>query len=287
VEHCIAQAHSVQLKRYLLETLFLCLTVQLQPPDFKEFFVFYTYAHYTPEGRLFYIGKGQKGRAYSFSQRGSHWKNIVAKYGKPDVQILANWKTEAEALDHEVLLIGCFKDLGHNLVNKTSGGEGTSGYKFTAKQIENNRKAHLGQVPWNVGKSWSEEVKKKVSQAKLGSIPWNKGIPSGLKHSDEFKQKISNLHKGNKWRQGLPTSAKQKASASKLLTGNKYAIGNTTQRKWIWVGTHIETGAIIRLVGEKELKDGGFQHANIIKCINGQRKSHKGYAWTKESWSNQ
>jgi hypothetical protein len=225
--------------------------------------VFYTYSHATPEGRIFYIGKGQGKRAHQLKYRNDKWKKIVAKYGSPIVQILAHWKTEAEALDHEILLIDCFRDMGYNLANLTDGGEGTSGYKHTPEQIEKNR------------------------QAKLGSIPWNKGTPSGLKHSDEFKQKISNLHKGNKWRQGLPTSTKQKASASKLFKGNNHAAGNTYQRKWIWVGTHIETGAVIRLVGEKELKDGGFQHANIIKCINGQRKSHKGYTWTKESWSNQ
>ena len=32
-----------------------------------------------------------------------------------------------------------------------------------------------GRVPWNKGKPWSEEVKKKLSLAKVGYIPWNKG----------------------------------------------------------------------------------------------------------------
>lgn len=194
--------------------------------------MFYTYAHYTPEGRLFYIGKGHGRRAYTFYKRNNYWNHVVEKYGKPEVQILATWDAEEEAFDHEVLLIDCFKELGHKLANLSSGGEGSS----------------------------------------------------GLQHSEEFKQKISNLHKGNKWRLGIPTSAKQKIAASKLFAGNLYAIGNTYQRKWVWVGTNIKTGEVIRLVGEKALQDAGVQHANVIKCVNGDRKSHKCYTWAKEPW---
>ena len=81
---------------------------------------------------------------------------------------------------------------------------------------------------------------------------------------------------------GKPTSAKQKAIASARSKGNNYAVGNTAQRKWVWVGTNIKTGEVVRVIGEKALKEAGFQRPNIIKCINGQRKSHKGYAWQKE-----
>jgi hypothetical protein len=67
--------------------------------------MFYTYAHYTPEGRLFYIGKGQGGRAYNFCDRNKYWHNFVQKHGKPTIEILANWDTEEEAFSHETLLI--------------------------------------------------------------------------------------------------------------------------------------------------------------------------------------
>jgi hypothetical protein len=194
--------------------------------------MFCTYAHYTPQGRLFYIGKGSEKRAHSKAGRNDYWRKVVNKYGHPDVQILANWGTEREAFDHEILLISCFKDLGHQLCNLSSGGEG----------------------------------------------------PSGLKHSKEFKQKISALHKGNKWRLGLPTSARQKAIASQVHKGTAHAAGNTNRRKWIWVGTDIKTGEIVKFVGFNELAAAGIQHANVIKCINGARKSHKGYTWAKEKW---
>jgi hypothetical protein len=195
--------------------------------------MFCTYAHYTPQGRLFYIGKGSEARAHSKAGRNNYWQKVVAKYGTPDVQILANWGTNEEACSHEILLISCFKDLGHKLCNITDGGEGSSGWK----------------------------------------------------HTEEVKEKLRIFHTGNKWRQGIPTSARQKAIASQVHKGNKYIVGNTNRRKWVWVGTHTVTGEVVRFDGAVALDAAGFQHTNVIKCINGSRKSHKGYTWAKQVWS--
>ena len=196
--------------------------------------MFYTYAHYTPDKNLFYIGKGNGRRAYIFHKRNNHWNNIVKKHGKPEVQILAHWNTEAEAFDHEKLLISCFKDMGHTQCNMSEGGEG----------------------------------------------------PTGLKHSEEFKQKIRELHTGSTWNLGRPTSAKQKQVTSQRTKGNRYAAGNTNNRRWKWVGTSIEDGSTVVFIGSFALNDAGFQHANVIKCLNGTRKSHKGYTWHKEPLEN-
>lgn len=142
--------------------------------------MFCTYAHYTPQGRLFYIGKGSNElRAYRFTERNNYWHKIVNKYGKPDVQILANWDTEEEAFSHEVLLISCFRELGHKLCNITNGGDG-----------------QVGMVPWNKGaSSWNkgvpckEETKLKLSLINMGCI--------GYKHSEEAKSKIRAANIGN------------------------------------------------------------------------------------------
>jgi len=136
--------------------------------------VFFTYAHYKPEGGLFYIGKGKRKRAYAMDNRNPYWHNIVNKYGRPTVKLLAGWDTEQEAFEHEKLLILCFKDMGYKLANITDGGEGTSGYKHTPEQKEKNRQAKLGKAPWNKG-------------TKGIMIPWNKGVPM----SDEQKEKLS------------------------------------------------------------------------------------------------
>lgn len=109
--------------------------------------MFYTYAHYKPEGGLFYIGKGKKKRAYQMDGRNSHWNNIVNKYGKPHVELLASWDTEEEAFSHEKLLIASFRDMGFVLANKTDGGEGSSGFK---------------NLVWNKGIKYTEEQKSKI-----------------------------------------------------------------------------------------------------------------------------
>jgi hypothetical protein len=142
--------------------------------------VFYTYAHYTPEGRLFYIGKGNGYRAYSKHRKNQHWKNIVAKYGQPKVEILANWDTEEEALSHEVLLIECFRDMGYKLCNKTNGGEGTVGYKHTPEQIKAWSDMRLGDKNPNYGgKAWTEETFKKLRQPKKNKENY-KGSPGKI-----------------------------------------------------------------------------------------------------------
>lgn len=197
--------------------------------------MFCTYAHYTPEGRLFYIGKGSEKRAHSKAGRNSYWRNVVQKYGSPDVQILANWDTEEEAFSHEILLISCFKELGHKLCNLSNGGEG----------------------------------------------------PSGLKHSEEFKERLRIRHAGNTWRKGFKHSEERKQKISEFFKGTAFTLGNTNRRQWTWVGTHIETGEVVSYIGSVALNDAGFQHANVIKCINGTRQSHKGYTWSKTAWNKQ
>jgi len=88
---------------------------------------FYTYAHYRPDNRVFYIGKG-KGRRLNDVNRGAHWKSVVTKDGGFRAEVLAYWPTEEEAFTHEKFLISCFRELGHPLVNLTDGGDGPAGW---------------------------------------------------------------------------------------------------------------------------------------------------------------
>lgn len=145
-------------------------------------FKFYTYAHYKADTKeIFYIGKGSGKRAHDSSQRSRFWKSIVEKHGF-SVEILSRWNLEGDALDHEMFLIRCFRDLGAKLCNLTDGGEGVSGYKMDRETIdrrarsiriamqnpESQRKKSESLSRALKGKKFSDERKKRLSEAKKG-----------------------------------------------------------------------------------------------------------------------
>jgi hypothetical protein len=104
------------------------------------FMSFYTYAHSSPQGKIFYIGKGMNDRAFAFSDRSHDWKRAVIHHSGVAVKILAHWDTEEEAFEHEKVLIECFKDMNYTLVNLTGGGKGPYGFK---QSEETKRKKSL------------------------------------------------------------------------------------------------------------------------------------------------
>ena len=64
---------------------------------------FYTYIHLTGDkagdpGRVFYVGKGQKTRAW-MTNRTKYWKHVADKHGF-SVQICAYWDSESDAFLH-------------------------------------------------------------------------------------------------------------------------------------------------------------------------------------------
>ena len=194
----------------------------------------YTYAHSKPDGTIFYIGKGIGRRAYS-KNRNDYWKRIVAKYGY-EVQILAYWDTEEEALDHEVLLISCMKDMKIELCNLTDGGEGATGYKHTNEHKTKLKGNSYGASTWGMtfkGKKHSEESKAKMSYVRIGNK--NK---AGTTLSKESKAKISASNLGK------PKFKKRVLTAEQVLEirprigyrniaqlAREYGVGESTIRR--------------------------------------------------------
>ena len=148
--------------------------------------MFYTYAHFKPDDRVFYIGKG-RGNRYLSTARSQYWKNIVAKAGGFKAEILANWSTEAEAFAHEKFLIKCFRDLGHNLCNMTDGGEGSSGVFIDAE-------ARLQRSRTLLGRKKSTETRAKMSAYQLANTKAPEALSQlwvGRKHTPETREKMS------------------------------------------------------------------------------------------------
>ena len=73
------------------------------------------------DGRIFYIGIGDKDRPYEKSGRNVHWRNTVKTHDY-DVTILADCLTWARACELEILMIAFYgrrDKVGGTLVNKT------------------------------------------------------------------------------------------------------------------------------------------------------------------------
>jgi hypothetical protein len=96
----------------------------------------------------FYIGIGnEKSRAYDKRSRTKQWKNI-AKNGY-EVEILFEDIDYEEAKKKEIEFIALYgkkSEKSGTLVNLTSGGDGTLGYKHTEESIEKCRTAAKNQV---------------------------------------------------------------------------------------------------------------------------------------------
>ena len=146
--------------------------------------MYYTYLHRRADDlKPFYIGKGVGKRAWKTSKRNNHWNNVRAKHGL-EVEIVAQWKTEQEALDHEKFLIWCFRDMGFDLANIAEGGEPGPVTRGMPKTDEHKAKiaaAHLGRPKQKhsaearakksaaaTGRVMPEEVRKKIGAANAG-----------------------------------------------------------------------------------------------------------------------
>ena len=181
--------------------------------------MFYTYAHFRPDGRVFYIGKGSGNRYLSVS-RSRYWQNVVKKEGSFTAEILARWKTEQEAFEHEKFLIKCFRDLGFTLCNLTDGGEGPSG---AVRSIETRAKLSAATKAYMAlpgdrgmrGKTQSKSMREKVSSAL-----------SGRTFSHETLTKMSLSHAGKVVPQDVRDKIRQSCSGKTLSDEHRSKIGD-------------------------------------------------------------
>ena len=131
----------------------------------------YTYLHRSVEtNQIFYIGKGIGKRAYVKSNHNPDWHHIVDNE-KYQIEILSEWKTHEEALEHEKFLILCAKDLNWPLVNKTIGGQGVIGGKHwigKKHSIEAKEKIRLG----NLGQKRRNVDKMKIANQSVNNPNW-------------------------------------------------------------------------------------------------------------------
>jgi len=184
--------------------------------------------------QLRYVGQTAQGPSYPTT----HWKrkrkrerkdhchcwvrSVLASGMIPEIIILQEVEIENDLSEAEIFWIAYFKMIGCRLTNMTDGGEGTRGFASPAK-----------------GKKFSDEHKRKISDARKGIKPWNKGCKTAASHadayaksgekqrlrkgtfSDETRRKISEAssrrapwNKGIKSKQTVTKETREKLSAS-------------------------------------------------------------------------
>lgn len=238
---------------------------------------FYVYVHRrATDGRVFYVGKGQRKRAFSRFGRSIYWNRIAKKYGHT-VEIVQDGMQEWWAFELECELIAYYGK--PNLCNMTDGGEGASGLKPSYESIKKRanairgkkRPAHVALAVSNAhkGKPLTKEHKEKLSKAFKGrkghqnSIEAMRASRLGAKATELTKSKISFK---SKLAMSNPSVIKKiKIANCKIVvcSNEMYFFGTNDAAKWLRENT-------------KWTKAG---QQNIVNCCNGKSKTAYGYTW--------
>lgn len=179
-----------------------------------------TYAHYTPSGRLFYIGKGTEFRSSTTKNRNNNWHSIVESEGGFKTEILARWNSDVEALEHEKFLIETFRMMGVILVNITAGGQGVSGLKHSdeTKKVLSDKSLSNGSVE-----------RCKLMAVDPIMIEKRRQLTTGKKRTQESKAKMA-LAKAYKSRSII---IKDKSFASLSELAKFLECYKTSVRRWV------------------------------------------------------
>lgn len=142
---------------------------------------YYVYVHLNPKTKeIFYVGIGKGNRAWNqWAGRNKFWENYVNKHGF-EVELISENLTRKQAEKIEISLIAELGrrqiDEGGTLVNRSSGGEGSTGYTHTEEfkqKLSEDRKGKCTRKE----RQLSKETKEKISKSLVGrEITWGKSI---------------------------------------------------------------------------------------------------------------
>jgi hypothetical protein len=170
---------------------------------------FYIYLHLKPNGDPFYVGKGTLYRTKDLNKRNQHHKNIVAKHGAKNVEILIfPRETEQMAFDDEVKWIQVLREAGYELSNKTNGGEGTSGRILSLESRNKMSASAMGNQKGIGNKSRTGQTNSLETNRK-GAIS-----RTGKKRAPFSKEHLANLSDSHKGKKYPPRSAEHRANLS-------------------------------------------------------------------------
>ena len=142
---------------------------------------YYVYVHLNPNTKeVFYVGIGKGNRAWNqWAGRNKFWENYVNKYGF-EVELISENLTRKQAEKIEISLIADLGrrqiDEGGTLVNRSSGGEGSTGYTHTEEFKQKMSEDRKGKCT-RKEKQLSKETKEKISKSLVGrETTWGKPV---------------------------------------------------------------------------------------------------------------
>jgi hypothetical protein len=234
---------------------------------------YYTYAYLRKDRTPYYIGKGQGNRAYRRNK-----KDIKPPKDKSRIIFLKQNLTEEEAFKHEKYMIAVFgrKDLGTGILhNRSGGGEGASGLIHSEETKIKMSEARKGEKNHNYGKTFSEEHKRKISEAHKGRTHSEKSrrnmseAHKGKTFSEEHKRKISEVKKGeNHYLYGKTHSEETKRKMSRTRKGKTFSEEHKRKISEGKRNPSEETRRKMRDAskGRRWWNDGCGNHKRLIEC---------------------
>jgi len=225
----------------------------------------------------FYIGIGNKKRAYGKYGRSKHWLSIVEKYGY-EVEIIFDdltWKAACEKEREFIVLYGR-RDINTGiLVNHTDGGEGSPGVVQSKEANEKRRN-------WSKNRVFSEQTKRLLSEKQLGEknhMYNRKGINNptfGLKRSDKTKKKQSDI-------------AKQRGKENNPMFGKKHSDETKEKMRLKRLGVKSSSKKVecflnnVLISTYNSLQEAAIETktnlSSLCMCCKGIRKSANGFKW--------
>jgi hypothetical protein len=232
----------------------------------------YVYEWVRPDyNEVYYVGKGSGKRAWNMVRSTDKTNNVTAKLIRngmvPEVRIIAWFLTKQAALAFEVERIAFLKPIGF-LTNGTKGGDGgdtMSGKKHKPESIAKMSAAQKGKKKnydvWNKGKPMPEERKSQLILINTG----NKYF-LGKSHSDETKKKISQS------RLGIPAHNKGKTASEEAKYKMSAAKKGKTPKHLIKAVIEIEGGNKFESITEAA-RFYGLRVSDVSMVCRGKRKT--------------
>lgn len=232
------------------------------------------YMHISPSGKR-YVGItsvepktrwGNRGHNY----KGQAFENAIKKYGWENIKhiILLTGLSKEEAESKEIELIARYKTTDKRYGYNVENGGKTVG-RFTEETKRKISESHKGSIPWNKGIPRTEEEKRKMSLSHMGKTVGEKNGNYRRQFSEEHRRKISEAKKGTpsywKGKHLTPHMAKRlkEANQKKIIRLEDLKVFDSVTEAGKSVG--VTTTAISNCLHGKTKRAGGY-HWKFAEC---------------------